>query len=283
VCIVALDIVGTLNLHKLPPVTASTSTGLRWFFRVSAVLAVVAGVELFIGASETDRFFSWTIEPPLTAAFMGAAYWAASVLLAWAAEQPDWRRARTALPPVFTIAVLLLVATLIHLDRFHHDLYGRFWVAVYVIVVPLLAYLIWAQPKDAGEAPSPGRPLAGWLRVALGAQGAVLVGFGVLLFAAPVDLASIWLWPLTPLTGRAIGAFLCGFGVAAAFALRENDLDRLRGSAVAWAALGALELLAVALHGGDLTASGLGTTLYVAFFASVLAVGAYGSLAAQRG
>ena len=89
---------------------------------------------------------------------------------------------------------------------------------------------------------------------------------------------SIWPWPLTPLTGRAIGAFLCGFGVAAAFAVRENDLDRLYGSALAWATLGALELLAVALHGDDLTASDLATAPTSSFFASVLGLGAYGAL-----
>jgi hypothetical protein len=263
-------------------VSASTTTGLRTFFAVSAVLAVIAGMELFVGADDTDRFFSWTIEPPLTAAFLGAAYWAACVLLAWAARQPEWPRARTALPPVFTIAVLLLVATLIHLDRFHHDVYGRFWVAVYVIVVPLLAYLVWAQPKGPPvEVPAALR-LPGWLRAALGVQGAALLAFGVLLFVAPVDFASIWPWPLTPLTGRAIGAFLCGFGVAVAFALWENDIDRLQGSALAWAALGALELLAVAIHAGDVAASGAATALYVAFFASVLGVGAYGAITARR-
>jgi hypothetical protein len=259
-------------------VTAATSPGLRWFFGVSAVLAVIAGIELFVGASHTERFFSWTIDPPLTAAFMGAAYWAASVLLTWAARQRDWAWARTALPPVFTIAALLLAATLIHFDRFHHDLFGRFWVAVYVIVVPLLAYLIWAQLRESPAPAPPARPLAGWLRLCLGLQAAVLLVFGVLLFAAPVGFHSIWLWPLTPLTGRAVGAFLCGFGLAAAFAAWENDLDRLSGSAFAWAALGALELLAVALHSSDLTASGVATAAYAAFLAWVVALGGYGAL-----
>jgi hypothetical protein len=259
-------------------VTPTTSPGLHWFFAVSAVLALIAGVELFIGAGDTDRFFSWTIDPPLTAAFMGAAYWAACVLLAWAARQRDWPRARTALPPVFTIAVLLLVATLVHLDRFHHDLYGRFWLAVYVIVVPLLAYLIWAQPKGSDEPTPPALELPGWLRAALALQGAALLAFGVLLFVAPVGMHAIWPWPLTPLTGRAIAAFLCGFGVAAALAVRENDLDRLYGSALAWATLGLLELLAVALHGDDLAASDPATAVYLAFFATVLGLGAYGAL-----
>src|SRR4029079_3454295 len=143
--------------------------------------------------------------------------------------------------------------------------------------VPLLAYLIWAQPKGAGASTPRSRPLADWLRGALGLQSAVLLVFGVLLFAAPVAMHSIWPWPLSPLTGRAIGAFLCGFGVAAAFAVRENDLERLYGSALAWAALGGLELLAVALHADDLAASGLATALYVAFLASMLALGAYGA------
>jgi hypothetical protein len=37
---------------------AAASRGLRWFFGVSAILAAIAGVELFVGASDTDRFFS---------------------------------------------------------------------------------------------------------------------------------------------------------------------------------------------------------------------------------
>src|SRR5207248_10503517 len=56
------------------------------------------------------------------------------VLLTWAARQRDWAYSRTALPPVLSIAILLLAATLVHLDRFHHDLYGRFWLAFYAIV-----------------------------------------------------------------------------------------------------------------------------------------------------
>jgi hypothetical protein len=282
----------------------STQAGLRSFFIVAAVLALIAGVMLFIGAAETDRFFAWTIEPPLTAAFLGAAYWAALVLLAWAANQHEWARARTALPAVFVIAVLLLIATLIHLDKFDLDsLFGWFWLTVYVIVVPLLAVLIWRQnhvqrhqphpsqsglrPSAPGQTPGAGqvprgdRPLPTWLRLALSLQAGAMLGIGAALFVFGTDAASIWPWALTPLTARAVGAFLCGFGVAAAVAVREDDLDRLRGSALAYAALGALELLAVAIHSGDLTGTDLDQGLYIAFCASVLAVGAYGIWASR--
>ena len=255
-----------------------TSAGLRWFFGVSAVLAAVAGFQLFVGASDTDRFFSWTIEPPLTAAFLGAAYWAAMVLLAWAAAQRSWARARTALPAVFTIAVLLLIATAIHLDRFHDDLFGRFWEAVYVIVVPLLAYLTWSQVRHSGPVGHPDRPLPSWLRAVLCVQALVMLALGAALFAAPIGASSLWPWALTPLTGRAVGAFLIGFGAAAAFAVAENEIGRLHGAALAYATLGALELAAAAVHGGDFTAPALGVALYLAFCASVLAVGLYGAV-----
>ena len=253
-----------------------TTAGLRWFFGVSAVLALVAGLLLFVGAVDTDRFFSWTIDPPLTAAFMGAAYWAAMVLLAWAAGQRSWARARTALPAVFTIAVLLLVATVVHRDRFHDDLFGRFWEAVYVIVVPLLVYLTWSQLRRSGPVGHRDRPFPGWLRAILCFQALVLLPLGVALFVAPVGASSVWPWALTPLTGRAVGAFLVGFGAAAAFAVAENDIRRLHGAALAYATLGALELAAAGLHGEDFTAPALGVALYVCFCVSVLGVGLYG-------
>jgi hypothetical protein len=34
---------------------------------------LLAGLQLFVFATETDRFFAWTIASPLTAAFLGAA------------------------------------------------------------------------------------------------------------------------------------------------------------------------------------------------------------------
>ena len=73
---------------------------LRVLLALFAALALVAGFLLFPLAAETDRFFSWTIKPPLTAAFLGAAYWAAFVLFGWAARQATWEQAAPALVPV---------------------------------------------------------------------------------------------------------------------------------------------------------------------------------------
>jgi hypothetical protein len=255
---------------------AVTIEPIRRFYAVAAGLAAIAGFLLFPLAGETDRFFSWTIEPPITAAFLGAAYWAALVLLAWAARQRTWALARTAMPAVATIAALLLVTTLIHLDKFDLDsLFGWFWLVVYCLVTPGLAWAISRQVRAAGPVERGVNPLPAGVRAVLALAGLALLGFGVALYAAPLDVS--WPWELTPLTGRAIASFLLGFAVAAAFALWENDTHRLSGPAYAFTALAALELLAVAVYSGDVTASGAGTAAYVAFWVVSLGLGAAGA------
>jgi hypothetical protein len=256
-------------------------TGLRWFFVVAAVLAFIAGILLFVLATETDRFFSWTIEPPLTAAFLGAAYWAACVLLAWGARQESWAAvAQTVLPPVFVIAALLLIATVVHLDKFDFDsVFGWFWLVVYVLVVPLLVYYVVEHFRREKLEVGGGPPIPTPLRGALITQAAAMLAVGLALSSFPGRTDGLWPWELTPLTKEVIAAFLLGFGLGALGAWRENDLDRLQGAALAYATLGALELAAFAIHSGDVTASGLGTAVYLGFWAIVLATGAYGLIA----
>jgi hypothetical protein len=264
-------------------IAAMTTVAIKRFYAVAACLAAIAGALLIPLGEETDRFFSWDIAPPLSAAFLGAAYWAAFVLLAWAAGQRSWALARTAMPPVATIAALLLVTTLIHLDRFDLDsLFGWFWLVVYACVTPLLALLVVRQVRAAGPVERGATPLPRPLLAALVVQAVVLAIMGIALLVAPEDAAGVWPWELTPLTARAIGSFLVGFGVAGAFAAWEDDLARLRGVARAYAALAALELAVLALRSADVTGSGAQTGLYVAFWSVALGLGLVGALLPAR-
>ena len=55
--------------------------GLRVVLVAAAVLALIAGYQVFVLTEHTDRDFAWTIANPLTAAFMGAGYWASLPML----------------------------------------------------------------------------------------------------------------------------------------------------------------------------------------------------------
>ena len=188
---------------------------LRLLFVGFATLALTAGALLFIGSEDTDTWFSWDIKPPLTAAFLGAAYWAAFVLLAWTAARRWWEDAQATVVPVLLIAVLLLVATLVHLDKFDLDsLAGWFWLIAYICVPPVMAFLLWRQtavaPIEREDERGADALAPAWLRALLGLESLVMLGAGVALYVAPVGAADLWPWTVTPLTARAMGAFVIG-------------------------------------------------------------------------
>ncbi len=246
----------------------------RIVLRASAVLAVIAGGLLFVGAEETEEWFSWTIDPPMTAAFLGAVYWAAAILFWATSRRAGWAALKVAAVPEAVAASGLLVATLIHLDRFHHDLFGYFWITAYALVAPLLILLTVAlHRRNRGKrADSP--PLPAPLRALLGAEALVLGAYGVALFILPGTFDGLWPWLLTPLTARAIGSFLVGMALAVAIGGRRAPL----GAPLAFAALGALEVLAALLHGPDFT-SRPARVAFAAFFAAVAVAGIAGARA----
>jgi hypothetical protein len=255
---------------------------LRLILGVFAGLALIAGALLFFGATRSDAWWSWTIAPPLTAATLGAFYWAAFVLILSAARAKTWSRARPAVYPVAVIALLLLVITLIHIDRFDLDsLFGVFWVVAYSVVPVVLAWALADQLAAPGEDSRGPRDLPRLLRRALIAEGIVMLAAGVLLLIAPGAADDVWPWALTPLTSRAIGSFLFGVGLAALIAARDDDPLSFRGAATAYAALGLLELLALNLHIPDLGDRPLATTLYALFWLAVALTGGYGLSAAS--
>jgi len=57
---------------------------------VASALVFLAGVPLFVGTEQTDRYFAWTVLPPITAAFLGASYWASCIFELAAARHRIW-------------------------------------------------------------------------------------------------------------------------------------------------------------------------------------------------
>jgi len=169
-----------------------------------------------------------------------------------------------------------------HLDKFHKDsLFGWFWIVAYIAVPPALGLALWVQHRAPRVEEPPRVPLAPALRALLVLEGLVLAGVGASLFAAPHTADSLWPWQLTPLTARATGAFLVGFGAAALQAALENDIGRLGGSAYAYATLGLLELITVMRYPDALDGSGARGVAYIAFAALVLLTGLLGSARAR--
>lgn len=193
---------------------------MRVMLMLASVLVFISGVQLFVFTEQTDRFFAWTIKPPLTAAFLGGAYWS-SMLLEWlAAREMYWAQVRGAVSAVLGFTLITLVVTLVHLDRFHldsDDVLTRTaawaWLIVYAVVPPVLAILLIMQMRAPGGDPPVVAPLPAWLWPIIGLQAAALLAVGAMLLVAPGCAVPLWPWQLTPLTARAIGACWSDWGL----------------------------------------------------------------------
>src|SRR2546428_13867831 len=82
------------------------------------------------------------------------------------------------------------------------------------------------QLRAPGTDPPRGPPAPMWMRIAVLTQGVGMLAVGLGLFLAPEIVKQAWPWGLTPLTARAIGAWLIGIGFAAFHSGREDDFLR---------------------------------------------------------
>ena len=273
-------------MEAAPPVSRPTTGFARLFLYQLAATLFVVGFPVFVLSARTGEYFAWTINPPLTAAFLGANYWGSMVLVLFCARERDWVVARVTVPGIFVAGTLLLLATLLHLDRFAMDtVRGWLWVILYAGLPPAVALLVAVQARTPGGDPPRVAPLPAGIRLVLALQAAVLLGVGGALFVVPAETASIWPWTLTDLTARAIGAWLLAIGTTVVVSRREDDWARLTAPMAGYAAIAVLQLIALARYPDTPDWDEPAAWVYTAFLAAMLVVGAYGtaqSIASRR-
>jgi hypothetical protein len=262
--------------------------GTRLLLVIFSGLTLLAFVVLFVFADQTERGFAWTIRPPATAAFLGAAYAAGFVLVVLAWRKGSWAALRIPFLTILVFAIATLVATLLHLDRLHFGspepvarFAAYFWMAVYVLVPVAMVVMLVVQERRPTPAPPPVvmRPA---LAVTLLVQGVLLLAVGSALFGVPAAATSMWPWPLTPLTARVVAAWLLAFGLCAILAWRSRDLGRLDVAAWAYGLLAVLELVVILRFTGTVRWSTPAIWVYLALAASIVATSAYALLRLRR-
>lgn len=263
--------------------------GIRLILYIASGLVLSVGISLYLLSEQTDIYFSWTINPPLTAAFLGAGYLASFLLELLSAGRAIWARARPAVPGVWLFTLLTLIVTLVHLDRFHFGspqfitVAGTWvWLGVY-ISVPIALGVLWVnQVRQPGSDPARRAPLPAWVRAVLLIQGGVMFLFGAAMLLFPQTVIPHWPWALSPLTSRAIGAWGAGIGTIALQAVWENDWWRLYPFMASYALYGTLQLVNLLRFQGLLDYTSLPAAGYALFMVTVFTVGVYGFVSARR-
>jgi hypothetical protein len=280
-------------------VAASDDVGspVRALLAVAGILVLLAGVQLFIFPEQTERYFAWTIGSPMTAVFLGASYWSAIPLEWLAAGQRRWRNARIAIPAVWVFTTLTLIVTLIHIDAFH--LGSEFepatravtwgWIAIYTVVPIFTMVAIGNRFRElinrgSREGGSDGRTprLSRLLRNLLVVQATVLTAVGAVLLFSPTGLGEWWPWPLTALTGRAIGAWLVGLGIGTVHARLLNHPIEVAPLAVSGVFFAVLQGVGLVRYGDELDGVDLAGVAYVLAIVAVGMISVLGLIERRR-
>src|SRR5256712_7544523 len=148
--------------ERSPGVRPLTSL-MRWLVYAASVLVFLAGFHLIVFTEQTDAYFAWSVSPPITAAFLGAAYWAAVPVEVLAAREATWAKARIAVPAIWLFTTLTLVVTLVHFDSFHFSsrtpsaqAAAWFWLAIYAGVPVAMLVIGFLQLRTPGGDPPRG-------------------------------------------------------------------------------------------------------------------------------
>ena len=251
---------GSAGDDRIYPVTRAVIAAIIPFL-------VIAFAMLYFWPDDTGRLFAWTIRPRMTPMLMGAGYIAGAYFFLRLLRAPRWHHVAVGFLPVTAFASSMLVATLLHWDRFNHGHVSFFaWIILYA-TTPFIVLGLWLNNRRA----DPGTPDADdvsippAVRLVMGAAGAVVLGTGVLLLVFPAVMLAVWPWELTPLTARVVGGWFALPGVfglaiaadrrwsAARYALQSQAVGValiLGGVARAWGDLDWSRPLAWAFVGG---------------------------------
>jgi hypothetical protein len=195
----------------------------RWAALIVFIILVPAVIVLWGAPGRTADLWAWAIKPDLTPIFLGSGYGAGAFFFWRTYRAERWHPSSPGVLGASVFAGLMLIATIIHWDRFNHGdapvlaataFFG--WTIVYILSPFAVFALWWRNQATDSRAPAPRDavvPHAALL--AARAFAACALASGLLFFIFPQVAIDIWPWQLTPLTARVIASFTVQVGVGA--------------------------------------------------------------------
>lgn len=199
----------------------------RWLSLLVAAILVPAWAFLWGFPGETGDLWAWTIAPEMTPILMGTAYGAGVYFFLGAYSSDRWHPLSAGFVAIAAFAALMLLATLIHFDRFNQgdaptmaaiSFYA--WVAVYIFA-PIAVAFTWIRNRST-DPHRPDPPLVPEpIRSVAGLAGGIAFLVGAVFFIYPDAAIDVWPWELTPLTGRVVGCFVLQVGLIGLLLARD--------------------------------------------------------------
>ncbi len=212
------------------------------------VLAIVipflllAFLILYFFPDQSGQRFAWAIKPHMTAIIMGSGYLGGAYQFVFAVFGKRWHRIAGAFAPVTTFTIFMMIATLLHWDRFDvSHLPFQIWLVLYIITPFLVPFLWWRNRKtDSGKFEDFDAIVPRFARLGMTGFGLLAALTCVFLVIAPGSAIPLWPWLLTPLTARVMGGWFALLAVGGMTIPRDHRWSAWRismQSILLWAAL----------------------------------------------
>jgi hypothetical protein len=178
-----------------------------------AVLTVFFGPALFLFPGQTEVTWSWEIQPEMSAIVVGAGYILGLLTIPIVLLRNQWHALNTALWVTWSFSIVMLLATLLHIDRFFvGTLRFYVWFIVYLLMPFALPVAWWFNRRYSAPRKPDDLVFENPVRYGGLIAGVLLIGLGLFMFINPPGAAAIWPWQLTPLMSRVIGGWAIFLG-----------------------------------------------------------------------
>ena len=200
-----------------------------------------------------------------------------------------WAHVRGPALGLLAFLSVTLLATLLHLDKFHLASQNWLslavtwiWVLIYILMPPMLIVMLIMQVRAQGSDPERSSNTPAWIRALLLIHGIAGIPFALLLFFSPQVIMPVWPWALTPLTSRAFSAWLISFSIVDLQTVWENDWQHVKIMTIGYIVFGLLAIIAMARYANEVRWLSVGSIGYLAYLLIMLVIGLYGRIRTSR-
>ena len=241
---------------------------------IEVLVLIGAGGGLLLAPSVIGEIWPWRLTP-FNAGFLGAVYTGSMVAAAFLVLIGRWSPARVVTPMILLFTAIVLVVSLIYLDRFQLGNPATWlWFMLYVGIPLNAAGHIWLYrnlPVADKARLSPA------LRAMLAAAAAVFGLYGLGLLVAPGPLTAFWPWPIDAFHGRLYSVVFLTPALGAWLLMRSAAWAEVRAIAttlLTGGGLAIIALLAVDLRVHRVNWTAAGTWLWLGLFIAMVLSGA---------
>jgi hypothetical protein len=262
-----------------------STNGLDWkiWAAMNGLPGVVAVIMLYLVPSFAVDTFAWPVPVRASALFLAASFLFRGAFFLLIFLGVSWNRLRYFTWGNIAFALVLLISTFLHADKFRFDIFtGWVWLYLYLEEPIWMVFLISRAARQPREPSAHPVPLMPAFKVFLFVQSLILIGVSGFLLFGPEVFDPQWPWTLTPLTGRVIAGWPLSFGVWSIVLANMDDWDDMKmgiGLNIFW--LAAL-LVTTLVFFPEFNSNRLAFWLYLGFLVVALAGQSVLALLQQR-